>query len=173
MAPNPYFPKINRLIFLLPFLLYFVRIWSVQFFKFCLLIFILIFACSTPQATRKTPEDNLRSRDQLRKDRTLIESHEKIIGYASYYAEKFHGKKTASGEIFDMNSLTAAHRTLPFGTICKVTNLENNKSVIVRINDRGPFIESRILDLSKGAARAIDGLAAGIIKVKIEILENP
>jgi len=136
-------------------------------------MFILIFACSTSQTTRRTPEDNLRSRDQLRKDRTLTESQGKIIGYASYYAEKFHGKKTASGEIFDMNSFTAAHRTLPFGTICKVTNLENNKSVVVRINDRGPFIEDRILDLSKGAARAIDGLAAGIIKVKIEILGSP
>ena len=161
------------MILFLQFLLYSARIWNVRFIKLGIFIFILIFACSTPQVTRKTPQDNLRSRDQLRKDRTLAETQGKITGYASYYAEKFHGKKTASGEIFDMNSLTAAHRTLPFGTICKVTNLENNKSVVVRINDRGPFIEGRILDLSKGAAQAINGLAAGIIKVKIEILEIP
>ncbi len=173
MAPNPYFPRTNKVILFLQFLLYFARIWNVRFIKLGIFIFILIFACSTPQATRKTPQDNLRSRDQLRKDRTLTETQGKITGYASYYAEKFHGKKTASGEIFDMNSLTAAHRTLPFGTICKVTNLENNKSVVVRINDRGPFIEGRILDLSKSAARAINGLATGIIKVKIEILEIP
>jgi len=72
-----------------------------------------------------------------------------------------------------MSKYTAAHRTLPFGTICRVTNLKTNKTVIVRINDRGPFVPGRILDLSKGAAQALDGIAQGIMEVKIEILEMP
>ena len=72
-----------------------------------------------------------------------------------------------------MSKYTAAHRTLPFGTICRVTNLKTNKSVLVRINDRGPFVPDRILDLSKGAAQALDGISQGIMEVKIEILEIP
>ena len=74
----------------------------------------------------------------------------------SYYGNKFHGKRTASGSIFNMNSLTAAHRTLPFGTKVEVTNNKTKQSVIVRITDRGPFIKGRILDLSKGAAGKIN-----------------
>jgi len=96
-----------------------------------------------------------------------------LYGKASYYAEKYHGRKTASGETFDMNALTAAHRTLPFGTVCRVTNLSNQKKVNVKINDRGPFIEGRIIDLSKGAAKALDALKSGVIEVKIEILHLP
>ncbi|MBA4197038.1 MAG: septal ring lytic transglycosylase RlpA family lipoprotein [Chitinophaga sp.] len=89
-------------------------------------------------------------------------------GYASYYGDKFDGGKTASGETFHQNKLTAAHKKLPFGTIVKVTNLSNNKSVTVRINDRGPFVSGRIIDLSKAAAQQIDLVAAGVTKVKIE-----
>jgi len=88
-------------------------------------------------------------------------------GIASFYADKFNGRQTASGEIFDENKLTAAHKTLPFGTIVKVTNLTNNQSVIVRINDRGPFVAGRIIDLSKSAARKIDLINAGVVKVTI------
>ena len=73
--------------------------------------------------------------------------------HASYYAEKFHGRKTASGKIFNMNKLTAAHKKLPFGTILKVTNEKNGKSVIVEINDRGPYVKGREIDLSKKADR--------------------
>lgn len=80
----------------------------------------------------------------------------------------FDGGKTASGETFHQNKLTAAHKKLPFGTIVKVTNLSNNKSVTVRINDRGPFVSGRIIDLSKAAAQQIDLVAAGVTKVKIE-----
>ena len=72
-----------------------------------------------------------------------------------------------------MNALTAAHRTLPFGTVCRVTNLSNQKTVNVKINDRGPFIEGRIIDLSKGAAKALDALQSGVIEIKIEILHLP
>ena len=94
-----------------------------------------------------------------------------IFGESSYYADKFHGKKTANGEIFDMYKKTAAHKTLPFNTMLEVTNLENNKSVIVRVNDRGPFIGDRILDLSYGAAREIDMVSSGVVEVKIKIIK--
>lgn len=90
----------------------------------------------------------------------------KLVGYATYYGPGFHGKKTASGEVFDMYKMTCAHRTLPFGTMLLVTNLSNNKSVKVRVNDRGPFIEGVILDLSKGAADKI-GLKKGQVEIKI------
>ncbi len=89
-------------------------------------------------------------------------------GQASYYGDEFNGRKTANGETYNMNDLTAAHKTLPFGTKVKVTNLKNNKTVIVRINDRGPFKAGRIIDLSKAAAQKIDLIKYGVVDVKIE-----
>lgn len=91
-----------------------------------------------------------------------------LIGIASYYGKKFHGRKTANGEIFDMYKLTAAHKTLPFGTRVLVTNIKNGRSVTVRINDRGPFVKGRIIDLSYEAARRIG--ITGIAKVKLVII---
>jgi len=88
-------------------------------------------------------------------------------GKASFYANKFNGRKTASGEKFRNSKLTAAHKTLPFGTRVKVTNLKNGKSVKVKINDRGPFVAGRIIDLSKRAARKIDMYKEGVASVKI------
>jgi rare lipoprotein A len=88
-------------------------------------------------------------------------------GQASYYADKFEGRRTANGEIFKQRKLTAAHKTLPFGTKVKVKNLTNGKIVKVRINDRGPFIAGRIIDLSKKAARKIDLVGAGVASVRI------
>lgn len=93
-----------------------------------------------------------------------------IVGSASWYGGKFHGRKTANGERFDMNALTAAHKSLPFGTKVRVTNESNGKSVVVRINDRGPFVGKRVLDLSRGAANAVGMTKSGVAKVKIEIL---
>lgn len=90
---------------------------------------------------------------------------------ASWYGRKFHGKRTASGERFDMYAMTCAHRTLPFGTKLRVTNPENNKSVIVTVNDRGPFVRSRQLDLSYGAAKKIGIIKQGVEKVIIEHIE--
>jgi rare lipoprotein A len=89
-------------------------------------------------------------------------------GYASYYGDKFEGRRTASGEAFHQSLLTAAHKQLPFGTKVRVTNLSNHKSVIVRVNDRGPFVRGRIIDLSKSAAKNIGMINAGVVKVKIE-----
>jgi len=91
-------------------------------------------------------------------------------GLASWYGGKFHGRKTANGEIFDMNKLTAAHKSLPFGTKVKVTNRRNGKSVVVRINDRGPYSGKRVIDLSKKAASAVGILNSGVAPVKIEVL---
>lgn len=94
-----------------------------------------------------------------------------LEGVASYYATDFHGKLTSNGEIFDMNALTAAHRTFPFGTRIRVTNLENSKTVQVRVNDRGPFKEGRIIDLALGAAKSIDLVKTGTARVKLEVLQ--
>ncbi|MGP1362605.1 MAG: septal ring lytic transglycosylase RlpA family protein [Bacteroides sp.] len=90
-------------------------------------------------------------------------------GQASYYADKFHGRSTASGEKYDKTLFTCAHMTLPYGTNLKVTNLENGKSVVVRVNDRGPFSPNRIIDLSKAAAETLDMITKGLAKVRIEI----
>lgn len=91
-------------------------------------------------------------------------------GYASWYGGHFQGRRTANGEIFDTNQLTAAHKTLPFDSIVRVINLQNEQSVVVRINDRGPFVEDRIIDLSRAAADAIDLTAAGVGPVRLEVL---
>jgi rare lipoprotein A len=89
---------------------------------------------------------------------------------ASWYGPRFHGKTTANGESFNQMALTAAHKTLPFGTVIKVTNLRNGKSVLARINDRGPFIDGRDLDLSKGTAQALGMTNRGVIHVKVQQL---
>ena len=92
-------------------------------------------------------------------------------GMASWYGPGFHGNRSASGEVFDQNALTAAHRTLPFGTQVRVTNLNTGLSVVVRINDRGPFSGGRIIDLSRGAAGEIGMISSGVARVRVEVLE--
>ncbi len=103
----------------------------------------------------------------------VIEEREKYThfqtGMASYYGGSWHGKKTANGEIFNENSLTAAHKTLPFGTKVKVTNLDNGKSVVVRINNRGPYSKGRVIDLSKAAFSKIASTSKGVTRVKLEV----
>ena len=95
------------------------------------------------------------------------------VGYASWYGPGFHGKKTANGEIFNQNKISAAHRTLPLPSIVKVTNLENGKVLsFVRVNDRGPFARNRIIDLSKEAAKELGFVNKGVTKVRVEILED-
>lgn len=106
--------------------------------------------------------------------RPTLESRKAVYterGIASWYGKKFHGNPTASGEIYDMYELTAAHQTLPLGTAVMVTNLENRRSVKVRINDRGPFLKGRIIDLSYAAARSIGMVDKGTAEVKIVALE--
>ncbi len=98
----------------------------------------------------------------------LFKHNKSQTGIASFYGRDFHGKQTASGEIFNMRRCSAAHRTLPFSTLVRVTNLSNGRRLIVRINDRGPFVSGRIIDLSYGAAKRLGMLQQGITKVNLE-----
>ena len=93
-------------------------------------------------------------------------------GVASWYGKPFHGRKTASGERYNMNKMTAAHRTLPFGVVVKVTNLDNGRSIKVRITDRGPFVRGRIIDLSRAAARKLDMIGPGTARVRIAVVRH-
>ncbi len=100
---------------------------------------------------------------------TAINDRYGSVGLASWYGEQWRGRKTANGEIFDPDKLTAAHRVLPFGTVVEVTNLKNKRKIKVRINDRGPFVRGRMIDLSRGAARRLGMLKDGLVKVRIRV----
>ncbi|MBZ0182007.1 MAG: septal ring lytic transglycosylase RlpA family protein [Melioribacteraceae bacterium] len=120
---------------------------------------------SVPNHTEhKSPETNY---DEFNN----YEAIESVTGIASFYASKFHGRQTANGEIYNMYNLTAAHENYPFGTIIKVTNLNNNKSATIRINDRMPFHPQRIIDLSYGTALELDMIKDGIVNVRLDILK--
>ena len=116
-------------------------------------VLCLLVAIARPAGTQ-TPGD------------TLITS-----GKASFYADRFHGQETSSGDVFNANDFTAAHRTLPFGTIVSVTNKSNGRNVIVRINDRGPFIKSRIIDITRSAAKKLRMIPLGVVPVRIQVLD--
>ncbi len=106
----------------------------------------------------------------------FLMAQERLISaetYASYYGEAFDGRLTASGEVFDSTKLTAAHRTLPFGTFVQVSNLDNGRSVVVRINDRGPFVQKRGIDVSKAAAQVLGMLNSGLARVQIKTVPDP
>lgn len=123
-----------------------------------LMMSVLIAGCaSRPSATTSTTPKG------------LVGFTEK--GQASYYGSKHQGKKTASGEPFKQELKTAAHKTIPFGAMVKVTNVDNEKSVVVRINDRGPFVRGRIIDLSSSAFNVIGSTAKGVLKVEIEVIK--
>ena len=126
-----------------------------------LLAVVALAGCTTP--TPKTPSPQA---PPAAPTAELIGS-----GKASYYGSQHHNKLTASGERFDQGALTAAHRTLPFGTHVRVINTRNGKSVVVRINDRGPFVRGRIIDLSKAAFQSIASTRSGIIRVRLEKVE--
>jgi rare lipoprotein A len=106
--------------------------------------------------------------ESITADRSLVEFVDKGSMKASWYGPGFHGQKTANGEVYDQNSFTAAHKSLKFGTLLKITNLKNSKSVVVRINDRGPYIHGRDLDLSKAAALELGMVRKGVAKIKVE-----
>ncbi len=93
------------------------------------------------------------------------------VGIASWYGKRYHGRRTASGEIFDMNSATAAHPTLPFGTRVQVTNLENGRAVVLKINDRGPFVRRRIIDVSRRAAQVLGFMKRGTARVRVRLVQ--
>lgn len=130
------------------------------------------FSCSSsPRYKRGGLSVRPSSKNYRKKGRLSDSETHALRGVASYYSSDFHGKKTANGERFNMYDLTAAHKTLPFNTKVKVINLKNNKSVVIRINDRGPFKKSRIIDLSKAAAEKIGLIQTGTAKVKLIILQ--
>ncbi len=134
---------------------------------------LIIVGCSVNPAYRSPDSQGRRPprRYTSRDTEPRVESKGRITYMvASYYGSKFHGRVTANGEIFDMYKFTCAHKELPFNTMLRVTNEDNGKSVTVRVNDRGPFISGRDLDLSYAAAAKIGLIAEGVKKVKVEIL---
>jgi rare lipoprotein A len=133
------------------------------FMPFFSVLMVLAAGCATTITGPAAPEASIPGPMAAK----VVETFE---GTASWYGPQFHGKKTASGEIFDMTDLTAAHKELPMGTTCIVTNLANNKSVTVRINDRGPFVKDRIIDLSYAAAKVVGMIDTGTAPVRVEVL---
>jgi peptidoglycan lytic transglycosylase len=125
-------------------------------FLACLAILLLTSTCSNNQS----PKEPSSSSSQV------------FVGLASFYSGNLKGKETASGSSYDPTEMTAAHRTLPFGTKVLVTNLDNNKSVVVTISDRGPEEKDRIIDVSFAAAQALEMLSAGIVKVRVEVISE-
>ena len=139
-----------------------------------IVLFLLVSCTPSPRYTiekkKKTTKEQTSTKIPAGKTVKKPPKGKKINGIASYYGKDFHGRKTANGEIFDMYGLTAAHKTLPFNTWLEVKNLSNEKTVIVRVNDRGPFVAGRIIDLSYGAAKVIQMVGAGVQEVELTVL---
>tara|TARA_Y100000768_G_scaffold252558_1_gene191880 strand:+ start:1074 stop:1547 length:474 start_codon:yes stop_codon:yes gene_type:complete len=141
---------------------------------FILLLFFLIESCSPAPRYSSDSKNNVSSSKQTvkkNKKKTFNKNKKTFTGVSSYYGAKFHGKLTANGEVYDMYGVTAAHKEIPLNTVARVTNLDNGKSLILRINDRGPYIDGRILDCSYGAAKKLDFLTQGTANVKIDVIE--
>ena len=144
--------------------------------KFCIVVILLFMYSCTASPRYNTNNQSTHQKEtkkQNKKDpRSKFNSKKtKYSGVSSWYGPQFHGNLTANGEVFDMYGITAAHKEFPLNTIARVTNLDNNKSIILRINDRGPYVDGRILDCSYGAALKLDFSDQGIANVKIEIIE--
>ncbi|GBD39119.1 Endolytic peptidoglycan transglycosylase RlpA [bacterium HR37] len=131
-----------------------------------LMVLPFLFSCAL------LPKKSIQKDSLYKKEGYITEGYSQV-GIASWYGIEEHNRQAASGERFSMHAYTAAHKTLPLGTMVRVTNLENGKDVIVKINDRGPFVEGRIIDLSYAAAKAIDMIRDGTVKVKIEVISSP
>lgn len=123
---------------------------------------------STSQKTKEAQRP-ITSSGQVSAEKPILSE----LGIASWYGPPYHNRRAANGEIYDMNQMTAAHRTLPLNSMVRVTNIKTGRSAIVRITDRGPFIGERMLDLSLAAAKAVDVWSAGLAWVKMEVLETP
>jgi rare lipoprotein A len=150
-----------------------------------ILISLLLYSCSgkRPPIRIEKPSEIKKSDISKKKDGSYVINGRRYspitdsagfiqVGDASWYGGKFHGRKTANGETYDMHKMSAAHKILPFETIVKVENLTNNKSTVVRINDRGPFVKGRIIDLSYAAAKDIGLVGPGVARVRITALKN-
>ena len=143
-----------------------ILVHAVWFLVVLAAVSVIAGCASSPRFTRGRSAE-----PKLHEKPTSSKSLKSLEGIASYYADDFHGKKTANGEIYDMYKMTAAHRSLPFNTKVKVTNLNNDRSIVVRVNDRGPFKLERIIDLSLGAATQLGMKGTGTARVKLEVLE--
>lgn len=130
-------------------------------FAFLMITTLLLLNDCTLSKTAKTPR---------KQKGDYVYTDQVFIGKSSWYGKRFNGRKTANGERFNMFALTAAHKTLPFGTLLRVKNLNNDKAVIVKVNDRGPFIRGRVLDLSYGAAEKLGFAAAGVTTVEARVV---
>lgn len=149
--------------------------------KWALVALALFWGCSSPAAVQRNADgihvDERAQRayyawleaGEPRLDSSQLAKHH-LEGGASWYGEPFHGRRTASGEFFDMYTMTAAHKTLPFGTVVRVTRPDTRQFVVVRINDRGPFVEGRIIDLAYGAAHDLDMIRSGVVEVELEVI---
>lgn len=134
-------------------------------------IFILIMCFVVSCGSSIAYGDYVNSNGMSRKQIEAIKNHPRVqVGIASYYGSKFHKKRTANGEIFNMYKISAAHKTLPLGTKVRVINLKNGKSLTMKINDRGPFAKGRIIDLSYKAAQKLGFVNQGTTKVRIEVI---
>ena len=140
---------------------------KVNFVIFAIVLLAGASGCSS--SVRFAEQDTVQIHQPLH--RRAFRVGQSFVGQCSYYASEFHGRRTANGEIYNMQAMTAAHRTLPFNTIVQVENLANGKKVNVRINDRGPFKKNRILDVSLAAAKALGMIGSGTAKVKITIVK--
>lgn len=136
-------------------------------FIFFLLAGLFLASCGTVRNIERTSDEDTDREEPAADAGEIIED-----GVASWYGPNFHGKPTATGETYDMDGMTAAHRTLPFDTVVRVENKENGKTVDVRINDRGPFAKDRIIDLSRAAAKSIDMIDKGTAEVELTLLEG-
>ena len=149
--------------------------WSLSF---CLIFIFLFYSCS-PSPRYKSDSNKIKSYKSNKsisakkkaKENKFDKKKTVYRGVSSYYGPNFHGKLTANGEVYDMYGLTAAHKEMPLNTVARVTNLDNGKSLILRINDRGPYIDGRILDCSYGAAKKLGFLNAGTANVEIKVIE--
>jgi len=134
----------------------------------------------TPSERRRSMPDGRRRLAQVLAGCMLLAASPVLLsmpvssadGFASYYGAGFHGRRTASGERFDQHALTAAHRTLSFGTKVRVTNARNGNSVVVTVNDRGPFVRGRVIDVSRAAAQRLGMLGAGVAPVRLDVVER-
>jgi rare lipoprotein A len=134
----------------------------------------LIIGCAVVGLIALSPKSEAGLGTSLSPPRLLLTPNEEPeIGVASWYGQEFQGNTTASGEAFDLNGFTAAHQTLPFGTTIRVTNLENNKNIVLRVNDRGPHMGRRLLDVSWAAAKRLGFLQSGLTRVRVEVVARP
>ena len=145
-----------------------------RFNLFLCAMVLFFYTCSPSPRYSSKAKSNIKSSKKIskkNKKKSFNTNKKTYKGVSSYYGPNFHGKLTANGEVFDMYGVTAAHKEIPLNTVARVTNLDNGKSLILRINDRGPYIDGRILDCSYGAAKKLDFLEQGTANVKIDIIE--